>query len=110
MAEKTKEKENEVDKSVAFDCLAVTQVNVWPFKEGPNMGHIKGMAQVVLNDQIIIRGIRVMDGVNGMFVGYPNDPFYKGEDYRSICQPMTRQLREHIENCVLEKYQAAVAA
>jgi stage V sporulation protein G len=50
-----------------------------------------------------------MDGENGMFVGYPNDPFYKGEDYRSICLPITRQLREHIENCVLEKYQAAVA-
>lgn len=108
MAENKKEKETE--KTTAFDCLAVTQVNVWPFKEGPNMGHIKGMAQVVLNDQIIIRGLRVMDGANGMFVGYPNDPFYKGEDYRSICQPMTRQLREHIENCVLERYQAAVAA
>ena len=78
--------------TAAFDCLAVTNV-----------------ATIVLNDQIQIRGLRVMDGENGMFVGYPNDPFYKGEDYRSICLPITRQLREHIENCVLEKYQAAVA-
>ena len=93
----------------AFDCLAVTSVNVYPFKEGPNMGHIKGLATVVLNDQMLIRGLRVMDGENGLFVGYPNDPFYKGEDFRSICNPITRQLREHIENCVLEKYQAAVA-
>ena len=49
-----------------------------------------------------------MEGENGLFVGYPNDPFYKGEDFRSICFPMTRQLREHIENCVLEKYQASL--
>ena len=35
------------------------------------------------------------------------DPFYKGEDFRSVCFPMTRQLREHIENCVLEKYSAS---
>ena len=43
---------------------------------------------------------------NGLFVGYPLDPFYKGDDFRSIVFPITRELREHIENCVLEKYQA----
>ncbi len=106
--------ENKVEKKYAkaampFDCLAVTNVQVFPFKEGANLGHMKGLATIVLNDQMQIRGLRVMDGENGLFVGYPNDPFYKGEDYRSICLPITRQLREHIENCVLEKYQAAVA-
>lgn len=94
---------------VAFDCLAVTQVQVFPFKEGPSLGHMKGLAQVVLNDQMIIRGLRIMDGEYGLFVSYPLDPFFKGEEYKSICNPLTRQLREHIENCVLEKYQAAVA-
>ncbi|MCQ2098123.1 MAG: SpoVG family protein [Fibrobacter sp.] len=103
------EEKKESQATSAFDCLAVTSVNVYPFKEGPSMGHIKGLATVVLNDQMLIRGLRVMDGENGLFVGYPNDPFYKGEDFRTICNPITRQLREHIENCVLEKYQAAVA-
>ena len=96
-------------KAAQFECLAVTNVQVFPFKEGPSLGHMKGLATVVLNDQMLIRGLRVMDGENGLFVGYPNDPFYKGEDFRSICNPITRQLREHIENCVLEKYQASVA-
>lgn len=95
--------------SSAFDCLAVTQVQVFPFKEGPSLGHMKGLAQIVLNDQMVIRGLRIMDGEYGLFVSYPLDPFYKGEDFKSICNPVTRQLREHIENCVLEKYQAAVA-
>ena len=92
-----------------FDCLTVTNVQVFPFKEGPMMGHMKGLATIVLNDQIQIRGLRVMDGHNGLYVGYPIDMFYKGEDYRTVCLPMTRQLREHIENCVLEKYQQAIA-
>ena len=95
--------------TIPFDYLAVTNVQVFPFKEGANLGHMKALAVIVLNDQIQIRGLRVMDGENGLFVGYPLDTFYKGEDYRSICLPITRQLREHIENCVLEKYQAAVA-
>ena len=91
-----------------FDCLAVTDVKVFPFKDGVNLGHLKGLAQVVLNDQLVIRGLRIMDGFNGLFVSYPTDPFYKGDDLRSIVNPITRQLREHIENCILEKYQAAV--
>lgn len=95
--------------SPAFDCLAVTQVQVFPFKDGVNLGHLKGLAQIVLNDQFVIRGLRIMDGLNGLFVSYPIDPFYKVDDFRSIVNPMTRQLREHIENCVLEKYQAAIA-
>ena len=92
--------------SSAFDCLAVTQVQVYPFEEGPFTGKMLAMASIVLNDQLQVRGLRIMEGENGLFVGYPNDPFYKGEDFRSVCFPMTRQLREHIENCVLEKYQA----
>lgn len=100
---------NEIkETSQAFDCLAITSVQIYPFKEGPGMGHLKGLATIVLNDQIQIRGLRIMEGENGLFVSYPNDPFYKGEDYRNICMPLTRQLKEHIENCVLEKYQAAI--
>ena len=91
-----------------FDCLYVTHVEVFPFNEGPRMGHMKGLATVVLNDQLHIRGLRIMEGENGLFVGYPVDPFYKGDDLCHLVQPMTRALRENIENCVLEKYQQAI--
>ena len=103
MNKKTEEKET----SSAFDCLAVTQVKVYPFKEGPSMGKMLGMASIVLNDQLLVRHLRIMDGENGLYVAYPNDPFYKGEDFHAVCFPMKRQLREHIENCVLEKYSAS---
>lgn len=95
-------------KDSEFDVLAVTNVQVFSFKEGANLGHMKGLATILLNDQIQIRGLRIIEGENGLYVGYPNDPFYKGEDFRSVCFPITRQLREHIENCVLEKYQASI--
>lgn len=96
-------------KSVEFDCLAVTNVQVFPFKECPGLGHIKALAVVVFNDQLMLRGLRVVDGENGLFISYPCDPFYKGEDFRYIAQPTTRTLRDHIEKVVLEKYQEAIA-
>lgn len=89
-----------------FDCLAVTNIQVYPFKEP--VDKIKALASIVLNDQLLIRGLKVVDGQNGLFVGYPNDPFYKGEDYRNLCMPITRQFREHVENTVLEKYQETI--
>ena len=104
MNKKTEEKET----SSAFDCLAVTQVKVYPFKEGPSMGKMLALASIVLNDQLLVRHLRIMEGENGLYVAYPNDPFYKGEDFHAVCFPMKRQLREHIENCVLEKYQASL--
>ena len=90
-----------------FDVLAVTDVKVYVFNESANMGQVKGLATIVLNDQLKIRGLRVMEGMNGMYVAYPNDTFYKGEELRAGVFPMTRQLREHIENCILEKYRDA---
>ena len=96
------------EKKEISPCLSVTQVQVFPFKEGPSMGKMLAMASIVLNDQLQVRGLRIMEGENGLFVGYPMDPFYKGDDFRSVCFPMTRQLRQHIETCVLEKYQASL--
>ena len=99
----------EKEKSDAFECLSVTQVQVYPFKEGPSLGHFKGLAIVVLNDQLVVRRLRIMDGEDGLFVGYPPDPFFKGEASRYLVSPITRTLKEHIENCVLEKYRELIA-
>lgn len=86
--------------------IPITNVQVFPFKESASLGHLKGLASVVLADQIQIRGLRIMEGENGMYVGYPLDPFYKGEEIRSSVLPVSRQQREAIENAVLEKYNA----
>lgn len=109
MATKKKVHTLEVNESnkLHYD-MVVTAVQVYPFRDGVTLGHIKGLAQVVLNDALVIRGLRIMDGENGLFVAYPVDPFYKGDDFRTVVNPITRELREHIENCVLEKYQAEI--
>lgn len=95
------------EKSEFYDALAVTNVQVFPFKEGANLGHIKGLATVVLNDQFLVCGLRIMEGENGMFVSYPVDPFFKGDGTRSVCSPTTRELRENIEGAVLAKFREA---
>lgn len=91
--------------SIDFDWMEVTEVKVNKFKSLPGANRIKGVAEIVLNDQLILRGLRIIEGSMGLYVGFPIDPFFKGEDLRCIAQPITRKLRENIENCILEKYQ-----
>jgi len=91
------------EKKKEFECLKVTQVQVFPFKNRMT-GRMQGLANIVLNEQIMLRSLRIMDGENGMFVDYPCDPFFKGEEYRSMFSPVTRELREEIENAILEEY------
>ncbi len=87
-----------------FDCLAVTRVNVFPFSPDGTCSRTKGLATVTLNDQLVLRGVRIVEDNNELSVEMPPDPFFKGEGRRSIVAPITAQLREHIENCVLEMY------
>jgi stage V sporulation protein G len=82
--------------------MTVTQCQVYPLREP--MGKTRAMARVLLNDELQLTGLRVVEGANGLFVAYPNDPSYKGEDYRSMYYPVTRALCDHIEEVILEKY------
>lgn len=103
-SKKTVEKTVEAVESPSFPTLEVTKVEVFPFKGGMSLGKMKAMASVVLNDQLQIRGLRVYDGINGLFIGYPCDPFFKGEESRYVCAPITSELRAVIEKAVLDKF------
>jgi len=104
----SKESKTQKKDKAFFDVLTCTSVQVYPFKDSGSGGKTKAFARVAINDQLQLTGLRVVDGVNGFFVSYPLDPNYKGEEYHSIFYPLHKELREHIEQCVLEKYQEMV--
>ena len=107
------ENQNRMDKKKinAFDCICVTDVRISPIKQIDGLTHTKALAEIVFNDQLLIRGIRVVEGENGLYISYPF-PFHPtaGEDgqQRSTVFPITNVLRDHVEAVVLEKYQDAV--
>ena len=67
-------------------------------------GKTQAFVSCVLEGQIVLRGMRVVLGVNGLFLAHPNDPGYRGEDYRSLYYPLTRELRDAIETRALAMY------
>ena len=112
--QRTNEQETDImdkKKINAFDSICVTDVRISPVKQIEGLTHTKALAEVVFNDQLLIRGIRVVEGENGLYISYPF-PFHPttGEDGqpRSTVFPITNALRDHVEAVVLEKYQDTV--
>ena len=89
--------------------VQITACQVTPLHDGHTNGKVRAMASIILGDAIQIRGLRVMHGEHGLFVGFPADPYNTGDEYRSLCAPITRAMRERIETVVLEHYQNAIS-
>ena len=87
--------------------LPITLIQVFPLME--TLGKTQGYARVVVADQLQLTGLRIIDGASGLFVAYPNNPHYKGDDY-TIFYPITKDLRDAIEEAVLIKFREAKAA
>ena len=68
----------------------------------------RAMATLVVNDEFAIHGIRVIEGKNGEFVQMPQKRDNNG-NYNDIIYPVTAELREQINNAVLERYKNPIS-
>lgn len=66
-------------------------------------GKQKAFAAITLDDEFAVHGIRVMEGDNGLWVGFPSRRDASGE-FRDIFHPITKESREKIVAAVLDAY------
>ena len=69
-------------------------------------GALKAFADISINDVIVIKGLRVVDGKKGMFVSMPQE---QGKDNRWYDQVVCKSasLYEEISDKVIEHYKNA---
>ena len=67
---------------------------------------IKGMASVNINGAFAIRGVKIVEGSNGLFVSMPS--YKSGNEYKDICFPITQECREQLNRAVIGAYEQAV--
>ena len=66
---------------------------------------IKGTASVNINGAFAIRGVKIIEGSNGLFVSMPS---YKvGNEYKDICFPITQECRKRLNDAVIGAYEQA---
>jgi len=82
--------------------IIVTHVHIMPI--GNPIGKLRALVRITLNEAFQLTQLRLYEGQNGLFVGYPIDPAQKGEEYRQMFYPLTRELRDEIDRIVIAEY------
>ncbi|MDD5005599.1 MAG: SpoVG family protein [Candidatus Omnitrophica bacterium] len=65
--------------------------------------NIRAFVDIALNESLLLKGLRIVEGKNGLFVSMPRE---KGKDnkwYETI-HPLSNQVKEDISNVVLSAY------
>jgi len=82
-----------------------TITNTQVYLTSGSKGKLRAYARVMLDDQLQLTGLRLFEGAQGLlFVSYPNDSSHGGEDYKQIYYPVTKELRDLIENTIILEY------
>ncbi len=75
--------------------LKVTEVR---WKELDGSRKVKGFADVTLNSAVTIKGCKLIEGKDGLFVGWPS--VKRGEDYVDLIFSSDKDVRDMIESAI----------
>ena len=70
-----------------------------------NEDRLKAFANVTFDDEFVVRGLKVIEGRNGLFVSMPSRRRSNGT-YQDIAHPITTDMRARLESEVISTYEA----
>lgn len=82
--------------------MQVTDVRV---RRIAQVGKMKAIASITMDNEFVIHDIKVIEGEKGLFVAMPSRKSPDGE-YRDIAHPINQAARERIQRVILERYHA----
>ncbi|HJZ23941.1 MAG TPA: septation regulator SpoVG [Candidatus Babeliales bacterium] len=81
--------------------MIITEVKVYPVNDG---GRLRAYATLVFDDAFIVRDLKVIEGENGrLFVSMPSRRKKDGS-FRDIAHPLNSDMRNEVEEKVIEEY------
>lgn len=72
-------------------------------------GSLKAFCDLAVGDLFLIKGLRVVDGKNGLFVSMPRQQGKNGKWFDSVAA-ITKEAKKGVDQVVLEAYQEDTAA
>jgi stage V sporulation protein G len=66
-------------------------------------GNTKAFVDLVINDELLIKGLRVVNGKEGLFVSMPREQGKDSKWYDTV-QPMKKEIKEQISMAILNAY------
>ena len=70
-------------------------------------GKMKAVVSVTFDNAFVVHDVKVVEGMNGIFVAMPSRKTPEGE-FRDIAHPISAAAREVIQTAVLKAYQESM--
>lgn len=67
-------------------------------------GKLKGFADIAITGLLLIKGLRIIDGKNGLFVGMPGEQGKDGHWYQTVA-PLSDEVKHQLNDIVIGAYQ-----
>lgn len=80
--------------------MEITEVRVYPVDEEK----VKAYVTITFDDCFIVRDVKVISGVNGLFVAMPSKKRKDGS-FKDMAHPLNNETRRMIEIKVLDEYE-----
>lgn len=81
--------------------MKITDVNI--SKVNSDTSRLVAVASIVLDNEFVIYGIKIINGINGLFIAMPSKKDSNGGFY-DIAHPINSSTREMIQKAILDKY------
>lgn len=84
--------------------MKITQVNIYPFDTGKIGGRVRAVAEVVIDDTIMIKDIKIVQAkTGGLFLSFPKKRSSSGS-FVDIVQLLDKEFAEKVRRVVIDKY------
>jgi len=70
-----------------------------------NGGSLKAFADLQFDDAFVVKGFKVVEGKDGLFVGMPSEVGKNGKWF-DIFMPLTDEIKQDIEDALVQAYEA----
>ncbi len=72
-------------------------------------GNIKAFVDLSINEDLLIKGLRIIEGKNGLFVSMPRE---QGKDniWYDTIRPLNKEIKEEISATVLSAYKKEIGS
>ncbi|MBN1352272.1 SpoVG family protein [candidate division KSB1 bacterium] len=65
---------------------------------------LRAFVNITLNDEFVIRGMKIIKGPTGYFIAMPSRRMPDGS-FKDIAHPITSEFRQKLEKAILTQYQ-----
>lgn len=80
--------------------MQITDVRV---RKISNEGKMRAIVSVTFNEEFVVHDIKIIDGLNGLFIAMPSRKMADGE-FRDIAHPINSATRQKIQDSVFAEY------